>query len=313
VARDSTGNQEFGGGLTVAFGLGTGSASGTISAVTDNGNGTYTATITGTKAGSNTITATIGGQKITSTAPTVTVVPGAVSLSQSTITVSASQVTSGGTATVTLVARDANGNQEPSGGLKVALGLGTGSASGTLGTVTDHKNGTYTATFTATTAGSNTITATIGGQSVTSTPPTVTVVAGPASVSKSTVTVSASQFTSGNSTTVTLVVRDANRNQELSGGLKVDFGLSTGSASGIFSVVTDNGNGTYTATFTATKAGSNTIAATINGQKVSSTPPTVTVTPSVSSMVAQDAALMAVLADLDGSVNDTGSKLTILR
>ena len=311
LARDANGNQETGGGLMVAFGLGTGSASGTFSVIADNGNGTYTATITGTKAGSNTITATIGGQKVTSTPPTVTVVPGVVSLSLSTIAVSVSQVTSGGTATVTLVARDANGNQETSGGLKVALGLGTGSASGTFGTVTDHKNGTYTVTFTAAKAGNNTITATIGGQAIASMPPKVTVVPGAVSVSKSTITVSLSIITSASSTTVTFVALDANGNQELSGGLKVTFGLGTGSATGAFSAVTDNGNGTYTATFTANKTGSNTITATINGQKVTSTPPTVTVTSAVSRVAANDAALMAVLAD--GSTDVTGSKLAALR
>jgi hypothetical protein len=313
IARDANGNQELGGGLAVQFALGSGSAGGTLSAVTDNGNGTYIATITGTKAGTNTITATIGGQKVTSTPPTVTVVPGVVSLSQSTIAVSASQVPSGKSTTVTLVARDASGNQESGGGLVAKFALGSGSAGGTFGTVTDHKNGTYTVTFTATTAGRNTITATIGGQAVVSTPPAVTVVPGAASLSKSTLTLSASQITSGNSTTVTLVARDANGNQELSGGLKVAFGLSTGSASGTFSVVTDNGNGTYTATFTGTKVGSNTITATIGGQKVTSTLPTVTVTSAVSSVAAQDAAIMAVLADLDGGTDDAGSKLTVLR
>ena len=71
---------------------------------------------------------------------------------------------------MTLVARDANGNQETGGGLTVSLWpRQRHSAGGTFGTVTDNGDGTYTATFTGTTAGSNTITATIGGQKVTST------------------------------------------------------------------------------------------------------------------------------------------------
>ena len=53
--------------------MGTGTGSGTFSSVTDNGDGTYTATFTGTTAGTNTITATIDGQPVTSTAPTITV------------------------------------------------------------------------------------------------------------------------------------------------------------------------------------------------------------------------------------------------
>jgi adhesin/invasin len=98
---------------------------------------------------------------------------------------------------------------------------------------------------------------------------------------------------------VTLVVRDANGNQELGGGLAESFVLGNGKAGGTFSAVTDNGNGTYTATFTATTAGTNTIVAAIGGQAVTSTPPTVTVTPAASSVAAHDVAMMAVLADAD--------------
>jgi hypothetical protein len=65
------------------------------------------------------------------------------------------------------------------GGLQIGFGLAGSSTSGTFGTVADNQNGTYTATFTATAPGSNTITATIGGQAITSTLPTVTVSAPP--------------------------------------------------------------------------------------------------------------------------------------
>jgi adhesin/invasin len=90
--------------------------------------------------------------------------------------------------------------------------------------------------------------------------------------------------------------------------LAVKFALGSGSAGGTFGTVTDHKNGTYTVTFTGTKVGSSTITATIGGQKVTSTLPTVTVTSGVSSVAAQDAALMAVLADLDGGTGDTGSE-----
>lgn len=126
-----------------------------------------------------------------------------LSLSKSTIAVLPSQVAPGGTATVTLTARDANGNQEPGGGLTVLFKI-SGKAGGKIGAVTDNKNGTYTATFTARTkAGSETITAKIGGQAVTS-KATVTVVRGAVSPSKSTITVSPFPIALGGKTTVTL-------------------------------------------------------------------------------------------------------------
>ena len=99
-----------------------------------------------------------------------------VSLSQSSVTAGATNVQSGSSTTVTLTTRDASGNQLTSGDLNVAFGVGTGSTgSGTFSAVTDHGNGTYTATFTGTTAGNATITASIGGQPVTSTAPSVAV------------------------------------------------------------------------------------------------------------------------------------------
>ena len=101
----------------------------------------------------------------------------------------------------------------------------------------------------------------------------------PLSLSESGVSVSATSLPTGNAATVTLTAKDAAGNQEESGGLNVVFGVGTGSTgSGTFSAVTDNGNGTYSATFTATIAGSLSITATVDGRPVTSTAPTLTVT-----------------------------------
>ena len=178
TAKDANGTALTTGGATVTFALGSQTGgSGTFGAVTDNHNGTYTATFTGTTVGTNTITATINAAAVTTTAPTVTITA-APSLSQSTVAVSPSSVAAGSPATVTLTAKDANGTALTTGGATVAFALGIGTALGNFGPVTDHGNGTYTATFTGTGAGTNTITATIGGQAVTSTAPTITVTAG---------------------------------------------------------------------------------------------------------------------------------------
>jgi hypothetical protein len=81
TARDAFGNQETGGGLTVAFAL-SGSAGGAFGPVTDNRNGTYTVVFTATAAGTGTITATINGQALTSRSPTLTVTPDAAPVIQ---------------------------------------------------------------------------------------------------------------------------------------------------------------------------------------------------------------------------------------
>ncbi len=107
---------------------------------------------------------------------TIITILGPADMGQSTVTVTPAVVQPGGTAKVTLQARDINGNDEPNGGLTIVFGLGAGSSSGLFSAVTDNSNGTYTAIFTAATAGTaRTITASIGGSPVTSALPTITV------------------------------------------------------------------------------------------------------------------------------------------
>jgi len=107
-----------------------------------------------------------------------------LSLSESSVSAGASSVPAGGTATVILTAKEANGVAEAFGGLNVVFSVAAGSTgSGTFSNVTDNGNGTYSATFTAVSAGKLSIAATIDGQGVTSTAPTLTVVNAPLIVS----------------------------------------------------------------------------------------------------------------------------------
>ncbi len=273
TAVDTSGLPATAGGLSVQFGLGTGSGAGTFSSVSDNGNGTYTAVFTGVTAGSNTITATINGQPVTTQAPTIAVTPGPADLTQSTISATAAALPVGGTTTVTLTARDADGNQESTGDLPVTFGVT--SAVGTFGPVTDNDNGTYTAIFTASSAGSATFTATINGQQVASPPTGIVVV--PLSLAFSTVTVMPPTIEAGAAAPVTLTAVDTDDSQETTGGLTVVFTLGSGTGTGTFGPVTDNGNGTYSATFTAATDGTNTISATMDGFAITTAAP-ITVT-----------------------------------
>ena len=214
--------------------------------------------------------------------------PGPASPTQSTLIVSATSVPLGYSTTVILTERDAVGNLEISGGDSVVFELGSGSASGTFGAVSDNKNGTYRATFTGTTLGTNTITASINSQAISTTAPTITVTPGLASLTQSTVSVTSTSVAIGGTTAVTLTTYDDSGRQESNNSLNVVFGLGTGSASGTFSPVTNNHNGTYTATFTGTTIGSNTIRAAINNQAVTSTAPAITVTPLVFTITSGD-------------------------
>lgn len=285
-AKDSGGNSITTGGATVVFSRSGGTSTGTISATTDHGNGSYTATFTGDTAGTaTTIHATIGGVPVTSTT-TITVVPGNTVAAKSVITVSKDTVAAGTTSTLTLQAKDTAGNNITTGGLVVVFSRAGGTSTGTISATTDNNNGTYTATFTGDTAGTaTTIHATIGAQQVTSTLPTITVIPGTISTAKSIVTSSDSVTTTGGVLTLTLTGKDAAGNALTKGGATVVFTQSGGTSTGTISGTTDNANGTYTATFTGVNGGTaTTIGATIGGVAVTSAPlPTIRVIATVHS------------------------------
>jgi adhesin/invasin len=277
--EDAAGNKETTGGQSVRFTLGsTSGGRGTFGPVKDNGNGTYTATFTGALAGNNTILVSINGAPLTPPLP-ISVTRAAVSLSRSLVILSSGRVVQGRSIMVTLQARDAKGNKVNSGGLSVHFSLGsTRGGHGKFGPVTDNKNGTYSATFTGTLVGNNTIKATIGGAAVTSRPPSVTVAAPPVSLSHSFIEVLPRSISVGSTLSITLQAVGVNGHNETSGGLRVAFKLrSITGATGIFGTMKDNRNGTYTVTFKARGRGTNKIVATIGGKAIS-TAPTITVT-----------------------------------
>ena len=327
TARDAFGNALGAGGAVVALVKGTGTSDGTITAVTDNANGTYTATLTATAAGTaRTITATVGGAPLTSAASTITVTPGTPSTATSTITVSRTTLLVSDTATLELTARDAAGNLVGAGGATVAFTKGAGTSDGTIGTTSDAGDGRYRAILTATTSGSaRSIGATIGGVALTTAPVSVTVSSVPPSLSLSSVTVGASTVASGTTTTLTLTARDVAGNTLAAGGLTVLFTKGTGLSDGTISAVTDNANGTYTAIFTGTTAGTaRAVGATIGAQSVTSVAPTILVTPGASSpatstiaaspttiLLGQSSTLTLTGRDLAGNLVTTGGATVV--
>ncbi|HEX9581643.1 MAG TPA: invasin domain 3-containing protein, partial [Gemmatimonadales bacterium] len=100
-----------------------------------------------------------------------------------------------------------------------------------------------------------------------------------ADLSKSTVGVSSALIAAGATSTITLTARDAADNQIPFGGSTVTFSASGGTSTGSIGAVTDNNDGTYTATFTGETAGTATqISAAIDGSAVTTLPkPTITV------------------------------------
>ncbi|MBY0555354.1 tandem-95 repeat protein, partial [bacterium] len=147
------------------------------------------------------------------------------------------------------------------------------------------------ATVTAATTGTSDLIFTVtdsGGLPTSSSPSTMTsLTAGSITVSQSlsTVTVTANSSIASNKAfampsevvTITVTARDTN-NMVLGGGHWVVIQKAGGTSDGILSAVTDNNDGTYTATFSGTVAGSaRTFNAFIDGYPLASALPTVTV------------------------------------
>ena len=191
-------------------------------------------------------------------------VVGPASGASSTITASPGSIPADGSsaATITVTAKDANGNQETTGGDRVVVSTTVGA----LSSVTDNGDGTYTATLTGTTVGQADVSATIDGQPITTGDAMVSFVPGPASGASSTITASPGSIPADGSSaaTITVTAKDANGNQETTGGDRVVVSTTVGALSS----VTDKGDGTYTATLTATTVGTADVSATIDGQPI---------------------------------------------
>jgi Invasin, domain 3/Bacterial Ig-like domain (group 3) len=228
-----------------------------IGPVIDHGDGTYTATIkSSTTVGTATITATDStgvlqpsGQAIlTQTAgPAKTVT---MTLSPNSIPANGSSIS---TATATVV--DAQGH--PLSGQTV--GFSSSDSGETIGPVTDHGDGSYTATVTSsTTVGTATITAADGSLSAKS---TLTQTAGPAKTVTMTLSPNSIPANGSSTSTATATVVDA-QGHPLSGQT---VGFSSSDSGETIGPVTDHGDGSYTATVTSsTTVGFATITATDN-------------------------------------------------
>jgi adhesin/invasin len=263
-----------------------GTSTGTIGAVSDQGDGSYTATFTGELAGTpTTLAATIDGTPISGPAVTVSVTPGDISPQTSSVQVIPAAVDSGGHASVTLQARDAAGNDLVTGGRIVTIIPTSPSPHGSLGPTTDLGNGHYAAVYTASVVEPGVpdlFTADIEGTAILSPPAGVEVVAGTISPDQSLVTTSAASVMVGDSVLVTLVGRDASGRALVTGDrvVAIGFTLAGGSSIGAFGPVQNLGNGSYAAWLTGTGAGTAvTINATIGGVAVTTGLPVVTVVP----------------------------------
>lgn len=320
---DAQGRAYTRGGNTVVFNATGGGSTGLIGPTTDHGDGSYEANFTGVLAGAaTTIGATIDGTPVTSPLPVIKVRPGAFSPVKSTLTVSPRTVLPGGKATLEFIARDAAGNRLETGGLDLTLEITGGSSVGTIGAVTDHGDGRYTAPFTAALVGTPlTVSATVDGAPAASSSPTVAVARG-VSLEHSVLSVPYDTLTVNSGLRITLQLRDSSDIARTSGGDTVQFSVTSGDdgGEGTLSDFTDHDDGTYTANLTGSKRGTVLLGVRINGRNKGDAILAVTiqsspVTPQKSAVrvskerlaAGDTATLSAEVRDLNGDIVDDGS------
>ncbi|MES2767504.1 MAG: invasin domain 3-containing protein [Bdellovibrionota bacterium] len=271
-------NNPISAGIVVGFDKVGGTSFGNLSAVTNQGNGVYTATYTGITAGTaNTLQTTVNGSGFATT-QTVQVLVGAPNLANSSLTVAPATLASGAIANISAVIRDVNNNPITS---EYAILFDTigGSSTGTLGTMNNAGNGNFTNTYTGATAGSaQTLRVLADGAPIAGLTRTIQVVPGSVDPTNSTFTISSSTVQSGSTVNLTMNLRDANNNA-ITSGLTVTFNKTAGVSNGTISGVSNLGSGNYSATYTGTTQGSaQTITLVTNGTAISAMTVSATVT-----------------------------------
>ncbi|MEX0769417.1 MAG: invasin domain 3-containing protein [Balneolaceae bacterium] len=250
-----------------------GNAGGSFSSTTGNGDGTYTATLTASNnVGVEEIGASIDGSNITTGNPEVTYTYG--SLNKFVVEASGGgnigTQTAGSSFNLRITAQDAHNNTvesfDGSGNTVEITSDQTISSGG--GTSPAFNNGILSShSITITSAGSATITARKTASSESGTSNTFTVQPGAASPTTSTLTPVRNylQNDGADNTPITVQLIDAYGNLLTGGGDNVNLSTTAGSLSS----VSDNGDGTYSATLTAgTASATATVTGSVNSQSI---------------------------------------------
>ena len=287
-SRDLHGINLISGGSTVTFAT----TSGTLSGTTDNGDGTYQATLTAPLTiGIATVTAKLGGANIAtngtatnSSSLTVSFVLGPVSASVSTAVANPTTAAADGNtaSTITVTALDAQGR--PLAGQTVSLNV-SGSGNTVSTPAPTGANGQTTATIASTVPETKTVTVTIGSTQINA-QPTVTFTSGGVSAFNSVAVASpnAGLVADGvSASTITVTAKDGSGN--LLSGKTVTL-----SATGSGNILTQPGsttdvNGQTTATLASTGAGVKTITVTVDGTIINAQP-TATFVPGAATQIA---------------------------
>ena len=183
-------------------------------------------------------------------------------------------VESGHAKAITIRLKDSKGKPLKAGGDTVVVAV-TG-ANRAQPRVTDVKNGSYTASYTPTVAGTDRLSITLNGVPVAGSPFTVEVTPGPADVNRSTAKVPEGR--AGRPTKVLVEVFDANGNPVLDDDTTIDVTVQ-GANDGAGVTIAEKPGSSFEAVYTPTKTGIDEIAVSLGGVEIAGSSFTSTVKP----------------------------------
>jgi hypothetical protein len=247
--KDASGNNLNASGGIVTLSV---SGGGSIGSVTNNNNGSYSATYTsGTTSGTATISGTLAGSAFSNVAR-ITLTAG--SATQLLIFAGDAQKgRAGQSVSIKPQVKVLDVNNNPVSGVTVSFVVASGGGSvGTATAISVNGIAELSSWTLGTTAGANSLTVSVPSiPAITNVTFSATGVAGSLSAARSTLVISDSVITADGTATTSLTISifDSNGNPVLSGGESISVSLSSAIATA--SVVTDNNDGTYSVTITA--------------------------------------------------------------
>lgn len=222
----------------------------TVGAISEIKPGVYSATVSSTRAGNVVVCAFSEQYQLGTLQQTLKFVAGPLDAAHSSITLNPDKPVVGGTVTAIWTAKDAYDNPVTSLTPEAPSLAGAAAVGSTASGWTNNGDGTWTAQITlGSTAGELEVMPKLNGQDAAANAAKVTVVADALSSNQSKVSVAEDHVKAGESTTVTLIAKDAHGNTI--SGLSLSASLTgTASEGATVSSWTEKGDGSYVATLT---------------------------------------------------------------
>lgn len=257
TAKDAHDNPVSGLALTLSVSGVTGTS---FSGFTDEGNGLYRGTLTGTESGTANLMPQVNGTDAAQAAVSLTLTAGAVDPDVSELSASPSEIVADGEekATLTLTLKDGHNNPVTvDDGISIAQ-TGTPLADLTVDTVdySQKESGVYTVTVHGTRAGQATLQAGAAGVTVTQTV-TLTLTAGQADQTESAISTDSDSYIVGEEMALTVTLKDKQKNPVAGMEDVLQDSVIVPNASLQGNWGTGDNPGEYTATYTAGNAGDN--------------------------------------------------------